>query len=433
MTLFLFKKDPEKRFGVFGFCIFVSQLVCHVFFSAELSKITVEIEGDHKDYEDDSAHHHRDPVVHEADGSLHGSRLRDALKIILTLEARSGHDPSEHCSAQAETQLLSGGGTGVTHTDGVDSGFEIAIGDGVSHKAHGHGSGDAQTAALEYIAENHQGFAGAEQTEACKAEGQQSHAGGVHPALAKLGHQERSNEHDCKLRNGDGVGHPAILAHVFEDVHGVIHSADGIEDDGEEDNQHGKEHNDPILVAQQSLHGHHGLDLVTLRFVAIVLNLYPLPGGEDGNEQQNHHECDHTEDGSGVAGLGVLGLHTAGEAGQKCDEEGVDEHVAQSLEDLLDVAQQAPFLTVGAHQGDHGIEGNLHEGEADSVDKVVHQEYIDVFHRCGETGRHPEQQHGGNGKGDYHPQQPYPGFAEAALCAIHDVAHDQVRHAVKQL
>ena len=107
------------------------------------------MEGDHEDHEDDRAHDHWNPVVHELDGSLDGGGLGDPLEIILALEARAGHDPAEHGGAEAETQLLRGRGAGVAHADGVDAGLQRAVGDGVSHQAHGHGAGDAQAAALQ--------------------------------------------------------------------------------------------------------------------------------------------------------------------------------------------------------------------------------------------------------------------------------------------
>ena len=158
-----------------------------------------------------------------------------------------------------------------------------------------------------------------------------------------------------------------------------------------------------------------------------------LFGEEDReNIQNDHHDADD-QNGAGVAGLGVLCVDTGGESGQQRDEEGVDEDITQCLEDLLDVAQLTALVTVSGDEGDEGVVGNLHEGEAHGVDDVVHQKHVDVFYRCGEGRRYPEQQQCGDGEGNAHTHEPRSGLAHGRFRFVDNVADNQVTDAVEHL
>ena len=133
--------------------------------------------------------------------------------------------------------------------------------------------------------------------------------------------------------------------------------------------------------------------------------------GEDGDEvQEDHDGADHHQCAS-VAGLGVLIVRAAGKRRQKGDEKAVDQDIAQGLENLLDVPQLAPFLAVAGHQGNQGIEGYLHEGQAHGVDQIIKDKDIHILQRLGKSAGHPEQEQHADGEGHAHPQQPYPRFS----------------------
>ena len=161
--------------------------------------------------------------------------------------------------------------------------------------------------------------------------------------------------------------------------------------------------------------------------------MHALLGGEDADQGEDDHG--DTEDqhgaGKGLLGVGVGGVR--GELGQEHHEDGVHNDVAESLEDLLDVAQKAALIGVSRDQRDHGVEGHQHGGQADSVDDVVHHKHVHILDRAGPVLRDIEQQHDRDGKGDANPEEPAAALAHLGLGVVHQAADDHVGNTVKDL
>ena len=111
----------------------------------------------------------------------------------------------------------------------------------------------------------------------------------------------------------------------------------------------------------------------------------------------------------------------------------VYKHIAQGLEDLLDISEKAALIGVFRDQSYHGVEGHQHTGQADSVGDVVDQEHIYILDCIREALRYKKQKHGGNGEGDAHSEEPDPGLSHLGVCLVHDPAHDQVGNTIKDL
>ena len=91
-----------------------------------------------------------------------------------------------------------------------------------------------------------------------KPEKSKSHQGNaqlINIGFAKLFHKKRRYKHDRKLGNGNSVGHPWVPAHIIVNILAVIHISYRIHNDHKEDHKHGKKHDDPVPVSDQSLKG----------------------------------------------------------------------------------------------------------------------------------------------------------------------------------
>ena len=229
---------------------------------------------------------------------------------------------------------------------------------------------------------------------------------------------------------------PAVLTHVVEDIQAVVDAADSVEDDDEEDDEVGEEHHDPVLVGEQRLDGDPEAGTVVGLFLALLLGrlvMHTLLGGEDADQGEDNHRNaeDQHREGEGLLGIGVGGV--GGELGQQRHEDGVDDDVAEGLENLLDVAQKPALIGVSRNKRDHGVEGHQHGGQTDGVDDVVHDEHIHILDRVRPVLRDEEKQHDRDGEGDAHAEEPAAALAHFGLGVVHQAADDHVGDAVKDL